>query len=104
MSLRVCPIAPAYAPVERVWSYQSTPANFSRWWDRKTRSIEPEGEAQPGQRIHAQSVAFGIPWNVEVLVERVDHPAHTLDVMQSLPLGIIIFSHIACTRLSPLRC
>ena len=101
MSLRVCPIAPVLAPVERVWSFLSSPANFALWWDGETRSIEPEGDAQPGQRIHARSTAFGIPWNVDLLVERVDHARHTLDVMTSLPLGIIIFNHIACTRLDP---
>jgi hypothetical protein len=99
MSLRVCPIAPVYAPMERVWSVLSKPANFALWWDGKTRSIEPEGEAQPGQRIHAQSALFGIPWNVDLLVERVDPAAHTLDVMTSMALGIIIFTHISCTKL-----
>ena len=104
MSLRVCPIAPVYAPTERVWSFLSTPANIALWWDGKTRSIEPQGEAQVGQRIRAQTVALGIPWNVDVLVERVDHAGHTLDVMTTLPLGIIIFNHIALTRLDPSSC
>jgi len=104
VSLRVCPIAPVYAPIDQVWSFLAKPANFALWWDGKTRSIEPAGEAQPGQRIHAQSTVFGIPWNVDLLVERVDEPAHTLDVMTSLPFGIIIFTHIACRQLDPTSC
>lgn len=104
MSLRVCPIAPVYAPIEQVWNFLAKPANFALWWDGETRSIEPAGEAQPGQRIHAHSTALGLPWNVDLLVERVDPAGRTLDVMTSLPFGIIIFTHIACTPLDATSC
>ncbi len=101
MSLRVCPIAPVYAPLDRVWNFLAKPANFALWWHGKTRGIEPEGEAQAGQRIHAQAMSFGVPWNADLLVERVDQRAHTLDVMTTLPFGIIIFTHVSCTALDP---
>ncbi len=101
MSLRVCPISPVSAPLDRVWNFLVKPANFAIWWHGRTKGIEPEGEAQAGQRIHAQSIAFGIPWNVDLLVERVDEPAHALDVMTTLPVGTIIFTHVSCTALGP---
>ena len=99
MSLRVCPIAPVYAPLDRMWHFLAKPANFALWWHGQTKGIEPVGEAQAGQRIHAQSFVLGIPWNVDLLVERVDQLAHTLDVMTTLPFGIIIFTHVCCTAL-----
>ncbi len=101
MSLSVCPIASVHAPVERVWSFLSQPGNFAQWWDAQTQSIEPDGPAQPGQRIHARSVALGIRWNVDVLVEHVDESRHALDVMTTLPFGITVFNHITCQELDP---
>jgi hypothetical protein len=62
------------------------------------------GEAESGQRIHAQSVAFGIPWNVDVLVEQVDVSRHTLDLMTTIPFGITLLNHITCTELDPSSC
>lgn len=104
MTLRVCPIAHVRAPAKKVWSMLSQPANYALWWDARTISITPKGPAQPGQKIHARSRAFGIFWNVDVLVEQVDERHHTLDVMTTLPLGIILFNHIVITELDPWSC
>ena len=104
MSISVCPIASVHAPIQRVWSFLSQPGNYSQWWDAKTRSIEPQGPAQPGQRIHARSVAFGTEWNVDVLVEGIDEARHALDLRTSLPLGIVVFNHITCRDLDSANC
>ncbi len=104
MSLRVCPIASVRAPVGRVWSFLNQPENYALWWDARTESIVPKGPAEPGQRIHARTMQFGLHWDVDVLVEDVDEPIHTLDVMTSLPFGIIVFNHITCTELDPSSC
>ncbi len=104
MSLRLCPIASVHAPIRRVWSFLAEPANYALWWDARTTSIEPKGPAQPGQRVRAQSRAFGFLWNVNILVENVDEAHYTLDVMTSLPLGIIVFNHITCRQLDPWSC
>lgn len=104
MSLRVCPIAPVHAPLERVWSFIAQPANFALWWGANTKGITPEGPAQPGQQIRATSKAFGVLWNVHLLVEHIDVEHHVLDVMTTLPLGIILFNHITCTELAPAVC
>ena len=63
--------------------------------------ITPKGRAQPGQRIHAKTTELGIPWDVDVLVENVDEERHALDLMTTLPFGIIVFNHITCTALDP---
>ena len=104
MSLRVCPIAHVHAPVKRVWSLLAQPADFAKWWDAQTKSIEPKGPTQAGQRIHATSVEFGLSWNVDVLVERVDETNHSLDLRTTLPLGIIVFNHITCKELDLWSC
>jgi hypothetical protein len=104
MSLRVCPIASVHAPAEEAWRFLSQPANFALWWDARTESITPEGCARPGQRIHAVIRALGLRWNVDVLVEDIDEARHALDVMTSLPLGIIIFHHVTCIGLDPKTC
>jgi hypothetical protein len=102
MSLRVCPIAHVHAPVSQVWSFLLQPENYARWWDAQTRGIKPEGASHAGQRIHAHMVRMGIPFNVDILVESVDEAHRTLDVMTTLPLGIILFNHIACKELDAL--
>ncbi len=104
MSLRVCPIASVHAPVRKVWGFLAQPENYALWWDARTESITPQGPAQPGQRIHARTMEFGVHWDVDVLVENVDAPTHTLDVMTSLPFGIIVFNHITCTGLEASSC
>lgn len=104
MSVRVCPIASVHAPIRRVWSFLSQPANYAQWWDATTQSIEPKGRAQPGQRIHARATEIGLHWDVEVLVENVDEARHALDFMTTFPFGIIIFNHITCTELDRSSC
>ncbi len=104
MSLRVCPIASVHAPVSRVWSFLAQPANYALWWDARTESITPKGRAQQGQRIHAKTMEFGMHWDVDVLVEHVDESRHALDLMTTLPFGIIVFNHITCTALDPWSC
>ena len=104
MSLHVCPIASVHAPVEKAWSFLSQPANFGLWWEARTESITPPGPAQPGQRVHAKTTEFGLHWDIEVLVEDIDNKRHVLDVMTSLPLGVIVFNHITCTELDPKTC
>ena len=52
MSVSVCPLDTIHAPVERVWSFLSEPANYALWWDAQTRSIVPDGPASPGQKIY----------------------------------------------------
>ena len=104
MTLRVCPIASVHAPVRKAWSFLSQPATYALWWDARTESITPPGPAQAGQRIHATTMQFGLHWDIEVLVENVDHSRHVLDVMTSLPFGIIVFNHITCSELDPKSC
>ncbi len=104
MTLRVCPIASVHAPVDKAWSFLSAPANFALWWEATTESITPQGPAQPGQRIRAKTMEFGLHWDVEVLVENVDPSRRALDVMTTLPFGIIVFNHITCTELDPKSC
>jgi hypothetical protein len=61
MSVSVCPIAIINAPIERVWTFLSEPANYALWRDAQTRSIVPDGRAQSGQKIHAESSGLFYP-------------------------------------------
>ena len=104
MSVSVCPIATVNAPVEQVWTLLSKPDNYARWWDAQTRSIEPKGAAQPGQKVLAQSKALGKRWNVTITVERVDSSKRQIDLTTSLPLGITVHNHIVCAPLDGITC
>jgi Polyketide cyclase / dehydrase and lipid transport len=69
MSLNACPIATVDAPVEQVWRLLADPARYALRWDAQTRSITPEGPAQPSQQItrrvdhHSQLSTRGCPRN-----------------------------------------
>ena len=100
----VCPIATINATTAQVWHLLSEPASYALWWDAQTRSIVPEGVAQPGQRICAQSKALGRRWDVNIIVEQVDEVKHHIDLTTMLPLGITVHNHITCTPLGEATC
>ena len=99
MSVSTCPIATVDAPVERVWRLLADPSCYALWWDARTRSIVPEGPAQPGQHIFAQTVALGKRWDVHITVRAVTPEQHQLELVTRLPLNITILNHITCTPL-----
>src|SRR6185295_12977265 len=103
-ALATCPIATVDAPIERVWELLANPGNYALWWDAETRSIEPPGPAQSGQRISARTRALGKDWPVHVLVERVDPDKRQLELTTQLPFGITVHNHIGCTALDASRC
>lgn len=103
MSFSTCPIAVVDAPVDQVWRLLANPAGYALWWDAQTRSIIPEGPAQPGQQIFAKTVEFGRSWDVHITIQAVTPEAHQLDLLTRLPVGITVFNHIACTALDDQR-
>jgi hypothetical protein len=99
MSFSTCPIATIDAPVDRVWRLLADPVRYADWWDAQTRSIIPEGPAQPGQQIFAQTIALGTRWDVHISVQAVSPEKRQLDLLTRLPFGITVHNHIACATL-----
>jgi len=99
VSISLCPIATIHAPINRVWSFLSQPANYALWWDAETRRITPPGPARSGQKIFAQTTALGKRWDVHVLVKEVDAAGRWVDLKTMLPFGITVHNHITCTPL-----
>jgi len=95
----VCPIATIHAPAERVWNFLSDPSNYALWWDTQTRSIMPQGPAQPGQKIYAETTVLGKQWSVIVIVEKVIKVERKIDLTTMLPFGITVHNHITCGSL-----
>jgi hypothetical protein len=100
MSVNVCPMDIINAPVQEVWPFLSEPANYALWWDAQTRSIVPEGHAQPGQRIHARAGGLGI----NVILNSIDESKRQLHLTTMLPFGITVYNHITCTPLANGAC
>jgi hypothetical protein len=99
VAFSACPIATVDAPIDQVWSLLANPAQYASWWDAQTRSIVPEGPAQPGQQVFAQTTALGIRWGVHSLVQAVAPEKCQLDLLTRLPFGITVRNHITCARL-----
>jgi hypothetical protein len=104
MSFTTCPVATVNAPADQVWNLLDTPANFARWWDADTCAIIPEGPAQPGQRIIAETSEFGRDWKLSLQVERVDEANRQLDLTTSLPFGITLHNHFTCSPVGEAQC
>jgi hypothetical protein len=99
MSFNTCPVATVDAPIDQVWSLLANPVQYARWWDAQTRSIVPDGPAQPDQQIFAQTSALGIHLDVHLTVLAVASEKRQLDLLTRLPFGISVHNHITCTRL-----
>ena len=100
MGFDTCPVANVGASVEQVWRLLANPTQYALWWDAQTRTITPEGLAQPGQRISAQTAALGRMWDVDITVQAVVPEKHQIDLLTRLPWGITVYNHIACLALS----
>ena len=100
MSVSVCPMDIINAPIEKVWTFLSEPANYALWWELQTRSIVPGGRAQSGQTIRAKSGGL----NVSVMVNRIDESKHQIHLTTMFPFGITVYSRITCTPLENGAC
>jgi hypothetical protein len=104
MSLSVCPTARVEAPAERVWALLADPACFDSWWDARLVSAEPAGRAQAGQVIRGRTRAFGREWPVSLRVLAVDPDRYQIDLATTLPFGLTMRNHIACSPLDEGSC
>jgi hypothetical protein len=100
MSFNTCPVATVDASADQVWHLLADPARYALWWDAQTRLINPEGPAQPGQRIFAQTTALGRRWDFDIAVQAVAPEKRQIDLVTRLPWGITVNNHIACTPIS----
>ena len=104
MSVSVCPIAIINAPVNKVWSFLSEPANYALWWNAETRLIVTEGHAKPGQKIYAQTSELGRKWDVDLVVDKIDEARHQIDITTILPFGITVHNQITCIAVEHATC
>jgi hypothetical protein len=104
MGLYSCPIATVHAPLDKLWGLLSDPSQYALWWDAETRSIEHPNPAFAGQKILAQTRAFGRAWDVYIHVDEVDTARHTIQLTTALPFGITVYNHIACISLNENSC
>jgi hypothetical protein len=101
MALSLCPAAFVNAPIEVVWGLLADPSRYDLWWEARTERIEPAGGAKAGQTIQATSQAFGMRFLVAMRVESVVPEAHTIELVTTLPLGLMIQNRISCFPLGP---
>lgn len=93
MAVTVCPIALVNAPIDIVWQFLASPAEYAAWTDAEFLRAEPSGAAAEGQKIFFRTRALGRWWPVVMEVGTVD-PPHGLELRVQLPLGIINSEHI----------
>src|SRR5579883_591817 len=99
MSLTICPAAVVAAPVENVWEMLSEPTLYDTWWDVHTERIVPKGSATPGQMLYAHTSALGKTWDVTLRIETVNPTRHQIQMLVTLPLGIVNYETITCTAI-----
>ncbi len=104
MGFTTCPVATVNASADQAWSLLNNPGNFDRWWDAKTCAIIPEGPAQPGQQILAETIGLGRHWRVSVVIEHVDEVGRQIDLTTRLPFGITLHNHFTCSPVGEAQC
>lgn len=104
MTVSVCPTAMVAAPDETVWSVLNDPSSYDEWWDARTERIEPPGPATPGQTVYATAHGLGRSWPVTTRVLAVDPTRHAIDLVTTLPFGIVGRNHIDCVAIDAASC
>ncbi len=104
MGFTLCPAAVVAAPVESVWELLSEPTLYDEWWDARTERIVPDGKASPGQVLFAKTSALGRTWDVTLRVEMVNPEQHQIQLLVTLPLGIVNHETITCAALDTASC
>ena len=104
MGFTLCPAAVVAAPVESVWELLSEPTLYDEWWDARTERIVPDGKASPGQVLYAKTSALGRNWDVTLWVEMVNPEQHQIQLLVTLPLGIVNHETITCAALDTASC
>jgi len=89
VGLSVCPSAVVAAPVDRVWDLLTRPEGFDKWADATLVSAEPDGAAQPGQKVHLVTGALGLKFAVTIDVLDIDRENHRLHFLVHLPFGVV---------------
>ncbi|HEX6543879.1 MAG TPA: hypothetical protein VF040_19145 [Ktedonobacterales bacterium] len=97
MGFTVCPAANVAAPVESIWELLSEPTLYDLWWDARMERIEPAGKAAPGQMLYAKASGFGMTREVTLRVEAVDPEKHQIQLLVTLPLGVVNHATITGT-------
>jgi ligand-binding SRPBCC domain-containing protein len=87
--VNVCPAAVTRAPAEHVWRVLTTPERFGEWLDARFVSVEPPGSLQAGQRVRLSAPSLGRTWPVSIEVVGVDPQSRWVDLIVSLPFGIV---------------
>jgi hypothetical protein len=88
-SVSVCPSAVVEAPVDHVWGLLTSSEGVDTWADATLVAAEPEGPAQPGQRLRLTTQAFGRTLPVTIDVLEVNAERHLLHLLVDLPLGLV---------------
>jgi uncharacterized protein YndB with AHSA1/START domain len=89
VGLSVCPSAVVAAPLDRVWDLLTRPEGFDKWADATLVSAEPDGAAQPGQKVHLVTGALGLKFAVTIDVLDTDPEDHRLHFLVHLPFGVV---------------
>jgi|SRR5215469_14752924 len=89
MGLSVCPSTVVAAPLEQVWELLTNPEGFDSWADATLVAAEPDGAAQPAQKLHLVTGALGLKFAVTIDVLDVDAENHQLHFLVHLPFGVV---------------
>src|SRR5947208_870511 len=102
--ITICPSAVVAAPVESVWELLTEPTLIGEWSDMRTERIVPEGKAAPGQVLYGTTCGLGKTWDVTITVEKINPEKHQVQILATLPLGVVNHATITCTPIDAASC
>ena len=100
-----CPTSLVEAPIETVWDLLLNTAEWSKFYDVRVLSVEPPGQARPGQRLIGNPGPRFLPLRLTFDFTEVElRENHRLGIDGRLPLGIRVREDIRITPIDAGRC
>jgi ligand-binding SRPBCC domain-containing protein len=96
--VNVCPATTSKAPPERFWHVLTAVDRYGAWVDARFLSADPNGPAQPGQKLYFNARSLGREWPVRIDLTGLDPQHRWIDMIAYLPFGIANHEHLTLTE------
>jgi Polyketide cyclase / dehydrase and lipid transport len=99
-----CPTALVDAPIGLVWGLLIDTAGWGQFYDVEVLSVEPPGQAAPGQRLIGNPGPRFLPFRIVFDFTEVDSVRNRLGIDGRLPFGIKVREDMTLSPIDETHC
>ena len=104
MTYASCPTTVIDAPVNRVWSLLTLPADWGNFFDVRITRVDPDGPAVVGQKFYGESGPPVLHLKLRFQYIEIDPVQYKLRVDVWLPFGLAVRETLNCVPLEENQC